>query len=61
MADVPLRKLPEHRQQHDVTGGVRPVRQAYVETSAGKVRGDTANGIHVFKGIPYGASLRGPR
>jgi para-nitrobenzyl esterase len=32
---------------------------AVVETTAGKVRGFTRNGIHTFKGVPYSASPEG--
>jgi para-nitrobenzyl esterase len=34
-------------------------RNAVVDTTAGKVRGFTRNGIHTFKGIPYAASTEG--
>jgi hypothetical protein len=32
-----------------------------VETVSGKLRGSLDNGIHIFKGVPYGASLSRPR
>ncbi len=34
-------------------------RAAIAETGAGKVRGATVDGIHVFKGIPYGGTTAG--
>jgi para-nitrobenzyl esterase len=36
-------------------------KEALVETTTGRVRGSTSAGIHVFKGIPYGASTAGDR
>jgi len=39
--------------------GQEPVPGATIDTASGKLRGTVHNGIHAFKGIPYGASTAG--
>src|SRR5262245_38641038 len=38
---------------------VEPSRSPVVETASGRIVGTTSNGVHVFKGIPYGAPTSG--
>jgi para-nitrobenzyl esterase len=54
-AEMPAPQSPSN-------SGTRVVTEAsnIVETTAGRVRGFTRNGVHIFRGIPYGDTTAGP-
>jgi para-nitrobenzyl esterase len=53
------RDLPHPLRAQDAGAANASAAGAVVETATGRIRGLRQNGVHVFKGVPYGASTAG--